>query len=198
MKKISIITISIVFIAAIIISVAFNLICPIFDKIFIETSIEVDLEENNYSVFNGESCSNYNLTPHQNIACGIFKQSEFNKKNIEKLIGNKYKFNKTNITKQLEISSKTLSLIMPRVYDIYNLKYSRKYKAKWEYSYFNPVKNYHEFSKRLAVVLLTPSIFNNNIAFKKGDNLIIITETKTSLLARRIYNDTEEMLVFLK
>lgn len=198
MKKISIIIISLSFIILFVLSVLFNLACPIFDKIFIETSIEVDLEENTYTLFKSEVCSKHNLTTHQNIACGIFKQPGFNKKNIEKLIGNKHQFNKTYITNQLEISSKILSLIMPRVYDIYNLKYSNKYKAKWKYSYFNPVKNYQDFSKRLAVVMLTPSIFNNNILFKKGHNLIIITETKTSLLARRIYDDTEEMLVFLK
>lgn len=196
MKKKSIIKISLVFIVFVFLSGLFNLVCPIFDKIFIEPSIE--LEDNNYTLFNKESCSKNNSSQYNIIACNIFKQSEFNENYIIKAVGNKYKFKETFITSQLGITSIVISIIMPSVYDVYDLKYSTKYKAKWSYSYLSPIKNFQDISKRLAIVMLTPSIFNNNLLIKKGNELIILTETKNGLLVRRIYGDVEEMLVFLK
>jgi len=198
MKKKSIIKVSLVFIAFIFFSVLFNLLCPIFDKIFIEPSIVLNLEEKNYAILNSELCNKNNSFQFYKIACNIYKQSEFNENYIIKAVGNKYKFKETFITSQLDISSSMLSILMPSVYDAYDLKYSTKYKAKWSYSYFNPIKNFQDISKRLAIVMLTPSIFNNNLLIKKDNELIILTETNNGLLVRRIYGDTEEMLVFLK
>jgi len=198
MKRISIISVSLTFIVLVFFSGLFNLACPIFDKIYIEPSIELELEDNNYTLFNKESCSKNNSSQYNIIACNIFKQSEFNENYIIKAVGNKYKFKETFITSQLDITSSTLSILMPSVYDVYDLKYSTKYKAKWSYSYLNPIRNFQNISKRLAIVTLTPSIFNNNLLIKKGNELIILTETKNGLLVRRIYGDTEEMLVFLK
>ena len=60
MKKKSIIKVSLVFIAFIFFSVLFNLLCPIFDKIFIEPSIVLNLEEKNYAILNSELCNKNN------------------------------------------------------------------------------------------------------------------------------------------
>lgn len=183
-------------------AVVFFQLCESLDQLLIAPAIALKLEQRDFVIVDQKYCSSAPSDPKAGYACKLFEANEIDDRKIKKIVADRHEFKTWLLQEDYDFVDsgdsnplEKITLIAAKAYDAYSMEYSGEYRENWDYSFFDVIGNYRDFTARFATTIFT-TLYSADQVILRDEEIIVVSATEKSLLVRRIYDRFEETYVF--